>query len=335
LNQDYEIGIRVDMGDNVGSGHFFRCLALANEFIKRKRKVVFITNSKSIKNHIKENIPIFILKGKNESEQLEECKKLSKKIKFWIFDLPKGNKRYSFHLRKHDSAIIDDLGGIMVHSTFLFNGGIVKKFQKYIHSKNRAQFFFGPKYMILRESFYKNRTFTKISKNPIRKILLTFGGNDDTDLTSTVLSSINTQKYHITVLLGPTYKFIKKIEKISKANKNIKIISNDKDTSKLFQKFDLVITTPGITIYELACLGIPTISIPINKNQDLVAKSLQRMNYGMNYGFWRNDISRLEKMIDSVNDYKIRRIMKSSGQKVVDGKGVLRVSKIIDNFLGK
>ena len=118
MNQNYEIGIRVDMGDNVGSGHFFRCLALANEFIKRKRKVVFITNSKSIKNHIKENIPIFILKGKKESENIEECKKLSKKIKFWIFDLPKGNGKYSFHLRKYNSAIIDDLGDISVYSIF-------------------------------------------------------------------------------------------------------------------------------------------------------------------------------------------------------------------------
>jgi len=331
LNQDYDIGFRVDMGDKIGSGHFFRCLALANEFIKRKRKVVFITNTRIIKNHINKKIGLFILKGKKESEQIEECKKLSKKVKFWIFDLPKENGKYSFHLRKYNSAIIDDLGGFSVYSTFLFNGGIVKKFQKY-NNKNKTKIFLGPEYIILRESFHKNKNSTKISKNPIRKILLTFGGNDDNDLTSEILTSINTKKYHMTVLLGPTYKFMKKIQKISKLNKNIKIISNIENTSILFQKFDLVITTPGITIYELACLGIPTLSISINKNQNLVAKSFQKRKFGMNNGFWKKDISKLEKMINSLNEHKVRKNMKYSGQKIVDGKGVRRVSKIINEF---
>ncbi len=320
------------MGDKVGSGHFFRCLALSEEFIKKRRKVIFITNSKNIKKHIKKNIPFFILKGETESERIKECKQLSSKIKFWIIDLPKENKRYSFHLKKYDSAIIDDLGNIGVYSKFLINGGVVKKFQKY-NSNNKTKFFLGPKYIILRKSFYENRLSNENYENKIKKILLTFGGNDDSDLSSRILSSINTKKYQVSVLLGPTYKFTKKIQSISKSNKNIKIISNAEDTSTLFKKFDLVITTPGITIYELSCLGIPTILISINEIQYTVAKFFQKMKFGKNYGFWEDDVLKLEKMIKSLDENKIRENMKKSGQKIVDGKGIFRVSNIIDNFL--
>ena len=321
------------MGDSVGSGHFFRCLSLAEELTKKKRKIIFITSSKNIKKYIKKNMAFLVLKGKNELERIKECKKLSLKIKFWIFDLPKVNRKYSFHLRKYNSAIIDDLGNMDVYSKFLFNGGIVKKFQKYNYNKNKTKLFLGPTYMILRKKFYENRNSKKNPKIQIKKILLTFGGNDDKDLTSTIVSLINTQKYEITVLLGPTYKFTKKIQQISISSKNIKIISNSKDTSTLFQKFDLVITTPGITVYELACLGIPTILISINEIQHEVAKAFQRIKFGKNFGFWQNNILKLENMIESINDTKTKKDMRISGQKIVDGKGVLRISEIINNFL--
>ena len=320
------------MGDDVGSGHFFRCLALAEEFIKKRRKVVFITNSKNIKKYIKKNIPFFMLKGKTESERIKECKKLSTKIKFWIFDLPKENKKYSFHLKKYDSAIIDDLGNIDVYSKILINGGIVKKFQKY-NRNNKTKFLLGPKYMLLRNGFYKNRLNNKTCKKKIKNILLTFGGNDDSDLSSKILSVINTKKYQVSILLGPTYKLTKKIQTISRSNKNIKIISNFENTSMLFKKFDLVITSPGITIYELACLGVPTILISSNEIQYTVAKSFYKMKFGKNYGFWKNDILKLEKMINSVDDIKIRKNMIKTGQRIVDGKGIFRVSNIIDNYL--
>lgn len=322
------------MGDKVGSGHFFRCLALAEEFVKKRRKVIFVTNSKNIKKHVKKSVPFFLLKGKNESERIKECKKLSQKIKFWIIDLPKENKKYSFHLKKYNSAIIDDLGNIDVYSKILINGGIVKKFQKY-NRYNRTKYFLGPKYMILRKNFYKNRLDIGFDKKKIKKILLTFGGNDDNDLSLRILSTINTKKYRVSVLLGPTYKFTKKIQAVSKSNQNIKIISNSKDTSILFKKFDLAIASPGITIYELACLGVPTILISVNEIQYTVAKSFHKMKIGKNYGFWKDDIVKLEKMIMSMNESKIRNNMKKSGQKTVDGKGIFRVSNIIDNFLKK
>ncbi len=320
------------MGDNIGSGHFFRCLALAEEFIKKRRKVIFITNSKNIKKHIKKNIPFFMLTGKTESERIKECKKLSTKIKFWIFDLPKENKKYSFHLKKYDSAIIDDLGNIDVYSKILINGGVIKKFQKYNHN-NGTEYLLGPKYMILRKNFYKNKLGDKTTNNKIKKILLTFGGNDDSDLSSKILSDINTKKYKVSVLLGPTYKFTKKIQTITGSNKNIKIISSSKDTSTLFKKFDLVVTTPGITIYELACLGIPTILISINEVQYTVAKYFHKMKIAKNYGFWKGDMLKLEKIIKSIDEDKIRKNMKKSGQKMVDGKGIFRVSNAIDNFI--
>ena len=331
MNQNYDIGFRVDMGDEIGSGHFFRCLALAKELIKRKRKIIFITKSKNIKNHVKKNMPFIILKGKNRSEQLKECKKNLKKVKFWIFDLPNENETYSFQFRKYNSAIMDDLGNIDSYSNFVFNGGIVKKFQKY-NKNNKTKLFLDPKFMILREEFYNNKNKVRIIKNPIKKILLTFGGNDDLNLTLTVLQKINLKKYSITTILGPTYKHLKKIEEIQKTNKNIKILTNVKDPSKIFLKQDLVISTPGITSYELSCLGIPTVWISTKKEQNMLANEFQKKGFGNNLGLLKDDLE-LDKKINSLKDYKKRQKMFQIGRKTIDGKGVFRVAEIIDVFL--
>ena len=54
LGMQFDYGFRIDFGGDVGSGHFYRCYAIAEKLIEKKFKVVFIVNSKEeIKLHSK------------------------------------------------------------------------------------------------------------------------------------------------------------------------------------------------------------------------------------------------------------------------------------------
>ena len=44
---EYDVGIRVDMGGKIGSGHYFRCLAIAQQLQKQKKKVIFLVKNKT------------------------------------------------------------------------------------------------------------------------------------------------------------------------------------------------------------------------------------------------------------------------------------------------
>ena len=334
---EYDFGIRLEMGSQVGSGHFYRCLALSKELRKHGKKVIFlVSNKKKLAKHITGNVPFYVVRGKSEKDFVNHCFKLSKNIKVFIFDLPFHNELYSKKFENHDkTVVIDDLGNKTICSKVLFNGSIIEKFYKYKLKDGKTRKFFGPKYMVLREGFLKKRSYTKIKSNSIKKILLTFGGNDEQNMTKKILYALLKKKFGVSVVLGPTYLQKKRLIDSAKQYSNLHIESNVKNMAKLIYKQDLVISRPGITTYELACLGVPTLLIPSSRPQNLLAQKMQKNGFGLNYGYWDNDFSRLDNFLSQLDDYKVRKNMHNFGKKMVDGKGLFRVSKILLSLLKK
>ena len=324
---DYDYGFRIDIGGSVGSGHFYRCYAIAEKLIENKLKIIFLVNNKNeIKLHLK-NKKISFHVIKNE----KEFKEISKSIKKIIIDLPFKNSKYSRMLQKNNKTIIiDDLGNKKIFSDLLFNGSIVNEFQKYSINKNKTKYFQGPKFILLRSEFYLVKNEFKVNKN-IKKILIIFGGNDEKNITEKILKKILQKKIKITIVVGPSYKYLKNIKKYI-SNKEIKLFQNKKNISNLFIKQDLVITSAGITTYELASLGIPSILIPMDKYQMKTAKKMELNGFGLNYGYWNDNGQKLDKLINSISNYENRKKMSKRGKKIVDGKGLERILKKIEKL---
>jgi len=325
----YDFGIRVDEGYKVGSGHFFRCIAIAKELVRNKKKVIFlIKKNKKIESYLIDlKIPCKILRGENERENIIKIKKLSGKIKNLIIDLPKHNELYSRSFVNFcKTAIIDDLGNKKIFSELLINGQIVKKYHKYVRC-GTTKFFLGPKYIILRNEFASNKHKVKIRQESIKKILLTFGGEDHQNITNKIYPFFLDKNYELTILIGSAYSNKNKLLNSLKHHSKIKIKKSVKNIDNLFSKQDLVIASAGITIYELACLGIPTIIISTANHGIALAQEFSKLGFGINYGMWDNDFKRLGEEILRLNDDKKKKNMFLSGRKLVDGKGCQRVVK--------
>ena len=70
-----------------------------------------------------------------------------------------------------------------------------------------------------------------------------------------------------------------------------------------------------------------------SSSENFTASSLAKKGFGLNYGFWDNDTQRMKNMILSLDDYKKRRNMLDSGRKIIDGKGLDRITaNIMKNF---
>ena len=324
----YDVGIRVDMGGKIGSGHFFRCLAIAKELQKHKKRIIFlITKKKNFLKHMNEKIEYIELQKGTELKKINECKKLSNKINLFIIDLPQHNELYSKKLGLAVKKIIfDDIGNKEIECEMIVNGTLVKKFQKYTILNKKTKVCLGPKYAILREQFYKNKKKFRISKK-IKKILITFGGNDENDYSYKISKILIQKDFQITVVLGPTYKNYKKILEFSKKYKNLKIKQNVKNISKLFLSQDLVICSVGITVYELSCIGIPFIMIPDTNLQNIMANEIQKKGIGKNFGYITKKLNNLESNLVQLDSFEIRNEMSIKSKKIIDGKGTLRITK--------
>lgn len=328
--KDFDIGIRVDMGGKIGSGHFFRCLSIANELKKNGKSVIFLTNNKSeIKRHLKIKIPFIVLKGKTELKKIQECKIIMNNLKVLIIDLPFYEERYGKKLE--NVVLINDLGNMRIFSKILFNGSIVKKFHKYTIQNKSSKLYINSKYIILRKQFLEERNNVKIHQKPIKNILITFGGSGDNNITKKLLSILHRYDFNITVIIGPGNK--KKNFPKLKNNKRIRLIINPNNIAKLFSKQDIIIASTGITIYELACLGIPTLMIPINSAQNETAKEMERRGFGKLVNSQNLNFEKIQRILSKFEDYRFRHEMYISGRKIVDGKGTERVVNVIKKNL--
>ena len=82
-NIEYDYGIRVNLGSEIGSGHFYRCLAIANELTNYDKKVVFlIKNEEEFISHIGTNSsPYIVIEGNTQQKELINCKERLSKLK--------------------------------------------------------------------------------------------------------------------------------------------------------------------------------------------------------------------------------------------------------------
>jgi len=328
----YHFGIRVDMGGDVGSGHLFRCLALARELKKSKKKVVFlIINKKNFLDHVDDEFPNIKLKGKTEEDFLKQCQQM-KEIEVLVIDLGSKNAIYSKKLKNRKTVILDDIGNKQISSSVLINGSSVNSFHKYQVENKKCKLFLGTKYMILRKSFLKFRNKYKIIKKPIKNVLLTFGGSDDLDLTLKLIPYFFNKKYTVTIVLGPSYKQKIKLVKAIKDYSNFKLKSSVKNMAKLFTEQDLVLTSSGITIYELACLGVPCLIFPASKIQNIAAKQMTKNGFGINMGLRKKYNPNILNIIDTIK-FELQKSMYLHGRKNIDGKGLERNKKIILDLL--
>lgn len=328
----YDFGIITDMGGKVGSGHFYRCLAISQELIKHKKKVIFLIKNKKdfVAQLHKTKFPYYVINRKSDLKWANYCENFLSNVEVVIIDMPSQNEMYSkiFH-KKSKTVVIDDVGGKTLYADIVFNGQIVNKFHKYQNKNKTTKFFLGPKFMILRNDFKKIKKLSFPKQKTIKKILLTFGGSDEENIAKSISSFFVEKNFFVTIIAGSSHPYKKLVNEFRNYS-HINIKTSIPNMASLFAKQDIVISSSGITSYELANLGIPCILIPLDQFQNEIAKALMKKGFGINYGFWDNDFQRLEKTILNLEDYEKRKKMIENGKKIVDNKGL---SRVVENLL--
>lgn len=102
------------------------------------------------------------------------------------------------------------------------------------------------------------------------------------------------------------------------------------DLSALMQQADIAVSSAGSTLYELACIGVPTIALPVVDNQLSNARGFldHDLGYGCSHLDW--DSNELSSMLHNmVDDYEIRRGFSVRMQRIVDGMGAKRIANAL------
>ncbi|MBT2756713.1 UDP-2,4-diacetamido-2,4,6-trideoxy-beta-L-altropyranose hydrolase [Mesobacillus foraminis] len=316
-----KVVIRVDGYEKIGLGHIYRTLTLANNIMDHD--LIFLMNSQH-------RLGIDLVKSQNfkvvefDDDSLSIINSIKPDIV--INDILDTTKEYILSLKEVGIKIFnfEDLGTGAEYADGVFNA-------LYPGSVPSSNFYTGEKYYCAKNEFLnvKHRDINKKVEN----VLITYGGTDPNNLTYKTLSAItqSNQDFNITIILGPGYSKEEILyKKINTLDKNIKVYRSVKNMADHMVKADIIFSSAGRTMYEIAMVGTPAIIISQNYRE---MTHLFGHNYNgfVNLGIHlENDEERILNTFERlIMDYDLRCSM---NKRMLDhdlSKGLERVLNII------
>jgi CMP-N-acetylneuraminic acid synthetase/spore coat polysaccharide biosynthesis predicted glycosyltransferase SpsG len=240
----------------IGLGHVYNCLTLANQILNHR--LIFLVDKKSGLAYTKiaeSNFEVY----QQQADVLEDDV-INLKPFLVVNDRLDTSKESIQRLKEKNIRVIniEDLGE-GAHVADLVINAI------YPEKEVLPRHYFGPDYFCAREEFLLHKE--KEIEASVKTVLLSFGGVDPSNLTQKVLQSIYDfcveQNISIEVVLGLGYKNLE----VLKSFRNIRLHRNVQSISDFMYEADIAFSSAGRTIYELALIGTPSIILAQNERE--------------------------------------------------------------------
>ncbi|HEY7558920.1 MAG TPA: UDP-2,4-diacetamido-2,4,6-trideoxy-beta-L-altropyranose hydrolase [Candidatus Binatia bacterium] len=335
--------VRADANAAIGSGHVMRCLALVQAWVGRGGPVWFLSrcNNPTLRQRIQAAGAEFLSLAPDASAHLDRESMLTLlaelKAAYVILDGYDFDSDYQCAVRTSGCRllVIDDTVRLAHYDAdILLNQNLGAAQLKYDCNPDTA-ILLGPEYALLRREFIFWRSRLHTVPETARKILVTLGGSDPDNVTLKVIQALRrleTGRLQIRVVAGPANPHIDELNDASAAFPGrLEFLTAVSDMAPLMAWADLAVTAAGSTCWELACLGLPAVSLVIAANQRALAGELGAAGVVINLG-WHAEVSveRLANAVDGLLFSSFRRLrMGQRGRALVDGKGVERVVSVL------
>ena len=322
---------RLDANARIGAGHLMRCMTIANELDQKFYRCYFICSGliqplqalitdKGYKFYIEDN-------ENNILKIIENLKPDYLIIDHYGIDAKFESSAYS--LTKH-MLVIDDMANRTHFCDLLLDQSPLRSEADYKQIINPdCKLLLGPDYALIRPGFRQLRK-TKITS--WEKGLISFGGSDPYNITLLILKALDSQlevkKIKWTIIAGAANKHWKSLKDFTKYSQmDITLINQTNQVAMVMANHDFAIGAAGSMAWERSCIGLPSLTIPIEDNQRVGIEHIKHFSLGQTLEVSEITssvlLTTLKTLEHRANDYLKR------NQALVDGYGVDRLSKLL------
>jgi UDP-2,4-diacetamido-2,4,6-trideoxy-beta-L-altropyranose hydrolase len=335
-----KVVFRVDASLEMGTGHVMRCLTLANELKQQNHEIVFICRELTGNLILLIKYPVLVLPkndnfqsdglylnwlGATQEQDAEQTiKVIPKNTDLLIVDSYALDEIWHKKLIPYTKKImvIDDLADRQFDCDVLLNQNLGTQIKDYKDKvPNVCELLLGCDYALLRPEFpnlRENALIKRKNTKVIKNILISMGGSDITNKTYDILQEVS-DDLNIVVILGGVSPHNKMIKNYAKSKKNVKVIVDADNISRLMFDADLAIGAGGSTSWERCCLGLPTLLYVLAENQRKIAGNLEELGAV-------KIVNNLKVNLQNIlNNFSFWQIMSEKAQTVCDGIGVKRI----------
>lgn len=339
--------LRCDSGSKVGMGHWARCRALASWFDAEDVLLVVGVNEPGCvpdDGNVR-RIPLDLAEADERGwwrEQRIEADAI-------VFDLSHAARL------AHRSAVrelLGDIGGggarrIAIDGigvqTLVDNAGwpvdaIILPYAGARESRFAPQTLAGPRYFIVPRGWGSSPA--RDTDQPVRCLLVTMGGSDPQRLTARALDAIERvagPDWTIRVVIGPAFAsdLTEAIRVRSQSDPRIEPIEAPPSLASEMASADLAIASTGLTKYELAWAGVPSLQISIDRIHADLNADFELEGTAIHLGAADEvDAATIAGALAALaSDTPRRAAMGRRGRALVDGNGGARVAQVIRELI--
>ena len=134
-----------------------------------------------------------------------------------------------------------------------------------------------------------------------------------------------------TIIIGSASQCKDAVEALEDPLTAIIVDANADEMLSCMTNADIAIASGGQTLYELACVGVPTISVMLIDNQVDDINGWKEVGFTCHAGLW-NDANLNQNILSVFHDLKTIESRKEKsiiGQSLVDGQGARRIAEFI------
>jgi UDP-2,4-diacetamido-2,4,6-trideoxy-beta-L-altropyranose hydrolase len=358
--------IRVDSSFRIGTGHISRCLRLAEELEQKGVRVVFMCANLpgNISSSISElGFEIELFDSPAEEGDME-CIEDLWPTGLQIFDASRTSNKASesnaevvivdhyalseLWERKLTSGgfrviALDDLPGKPHSSDLVIRPGVSISAEDARGSGLESRELSGPRYAMVPREFCEAKDFNKgLEGSGASRVLVYFGGVDQSNASEQVVDSIMGAQIpdcSIELVLGSRNPNLEALIKKYKASPEVTIHSSLRSLAEVIGNCDAAVGAGGVSAFERAAAGLPSVLFSLSDNQIAVCKDLAR--HGMAQYFGSFDSFSSEAFISQFSHFmrELPTLRKNpDSPEYIDCLGLKRIAELVhpssqDNFL--
>jgi UDP-2,4-diacetamido-2,4,6-trideoxy-beta-L-altropyranose hydrolase len=290
--------IRVDSGAQIGSGHLMRCLNLAAELQARGALVRFVC--RALPGHLIERAeaagylvhrlsapptaePAYAPESVQQQDAAETLGAIGTEPPGWIVVDHYGLDAVWQRLMRPAAErlmVIDDLANRRHEADLLLDQnylgtGVTERYSALVAASCRS--LLGPRYALLHPSYRALRRGLRVRDGAARRILVFFGARDPTESMVAVLQALAHPEFAafaVEAILGGDAQQSMRSRALARRSTNVTFHENLPSLADLIAAADLGVGAGGVTTWERACLGLPSVVATTAENQVPTARAL-------------------------------------------------------------
>lgn len=332
--------IRADADVAMGTGHVFRCLALALAWQDRGGRALFVMARSTHATEqclVDEGMEVVRLPvtpdSREDAGHLAEIA-IKHNAEWVVVDGYQFSESFQFAIKQAGLKlmVVDDTGKCGHYfADVVLNQNVTAHEGMYPRREANTRLLLGADYVMLRREFERwhewQRGFPTVGEN----ILVTIGGSDPDALTLPLIrafAKIRDFRVQLTVIAGGSNPRIAELQRATnETGPQIQLLTDVRDMATVMANSDLAVICGGGTLWEALYMGCATLTYSRPGVQEKIIGNLSAAGAVLDLGPVEEfDEPRLLAVVKRlISSAQLRQSMAQQGREVVDGRGTSRV----------